>query len=980
MTKVKLELEADLAPMVNAFATGDALIDQSSASVKQFGRDASKAYTVAASESGKFNDEVKQGTEQVKGLGRATESVCKSTNKIKELRNEIKALTSQAIALKQQGDLTGSAKAIQEVGKLKDELKDIQDAISAVSGNVKENFAKAIGSATGLAAQGFEAATAASALFGVKNEEVEKTLLKLQSIQALSRIAAEFGDIGDKIDAIKSGLSPLTNGLKTLYTSGNTGLLKLKDQGIGGITKGLGGGLKSAILSVGTGFKSFISSAITGAKSLFAVMAANPFGIILTVVAAIIGIMVALKDKIKPIGALFDLIGDAISYVGDKLEEIAEFFNLTATAAEKANQAIIDGTEEQIAALKAKHDFEIAVLEASGQSTEKAEKKKLEATLDRIRATIVALKVKQQAEGELEEEELAKLKELQAEQLKLIREGIVAEIKAKTEAKKAEDELNKKRAEEAKKKAEERKRLEQDLANFLLDLAKKSEAAEIELATDEAKIFLQRVAAQKEIDLLRETLIKKQQLLGKGNKISADQQAEFATLELVANQQQAQALLKLQADRAAKLAAEQKKELDSEAAFLEAKTKLQIAQVEGLKNTTGLNEVDFEREKQKQILAIQIESAKQSLEIKKAQIAANTELTKEQAQVETDLVIQETKNLVAKLEDEAAKLNEKPKFSLAKLLGLTPEEFSKVAAGIQQLIGNVATILTEGIAAQQDLLNEELSIAEQRTQTREKNVTDLQDQLNRELELQKEGLANNVDALREQIAAQQAAKESDLQNEQRIKEEKKKLAKQQFAIDTAAQAVNLITASTDIFKTYAGIPFIGIPLAIGLIATMVGAFVATKARALQAINSGGGFKEGGYTGGTSVDEERGAVHGLEFVHTADKTKKHRNLFEGIHKDDRFLMEQGILDLIKDKGISLESDLPQKVADKRDAFRSATSKAYHSNNNRSIEAEIQSLKMEVVTLRKQLKDGVTVLPDGTRIEKFGSVTRIIKPKG
>ena len=48
------------------------------------------------------------------------------------------------------------------------------------------------------------------------------------------------------------------------------------------------------------------------------------------------------------------------------------------------------------------------------------------------------------------------------------------------------------------------------------------------------------------------------------------------------------------------------------------------------------------------------------------------------------------------------------------------------------------------------------------------------------------------------------------------------------------QSSGLITASVNIFASLSKIPFVGIPLAIGVIGLMLGAFAATKAKALKA--------------------------------------------------------------------------------------------------------------------------------------------------
>jgi len=67
-------------------------------------------------------------------------------------------------------------------------------------------------------------------------------------------------------------------------------------------------------------------------------------------------------------------------------------------------------------------------------------------------------------------------------------------------------------------------------------------------------------------------------------------------------------------------------------------------------------------------------------------------------------------------------------------------------------------------------------------------------------------------------------------------------------------------------------PF-ALPVATALVASAKSLFASAVA----------GFQEGGYTGDGGPSQIAGVVHGQEFVHTADVTRKHRGLFEHLHK-------------------------------------------------------------------------------------------------
>jgi hypothetical protein len=68
--------------------------------------------------------------------------------------------------------------------------------------------------------------------------------------------------------------------------------------------------------------------------------------------------------------------------------------------------------------------------------------------------------------------------------------------------------------------------------------------------------------------------------------------------------------------------------------------------------------------------------------------------------------------------------------------------------------------------------------------------------------------------------------------------EQQRAQKAQEALDTATQVSSLITATANIWKAYAGIPFAGTGLAIAATALMWGSFIAAKVQAASVAGSG----------------------------------------------------------------------------------------------------------------------------------------------
>lgn len=1012
MAKVKLEIESDLGQAFAAFGQADELIDQTRHNVTGFGKDSKAAFSVATNEVDKFSTEVKAGTKQVNDLSKSTDAVGKSANRIKEIRNEIKQLTSDA--LKAGEGTKVFTDNLRRAGELKDELGDIQAAVSAVAGNTTENLGKAFAETTSLAARGFEAATAASALFGEENKEVEKTLLKLQAVQSLANITKEFGGLKDKLTEIRLAFTPVTS----LFTNANKALLNFGETG--GVTfKSVATSTGNFFKNFGSNMKDFAKQGVAGIKALGAAMDANPLGVILIVIAAVTAAFVLLRDKVKPIGDLFKAIGEFVDFLGEKLEDLGQAIGVVASDFEQAAQKQVDATKSVVDAINERYDGEIKLAQAAGKETIKIEKEKAAEQAKAVAKSIGALLALAQAQGGLNEEQTKQLAELRKQYLGFFTEINLINVRQQTESRKKQEEDNKKSLEAAKAAAEKRKQLQKDLFDQFLDLSKRAQQAELSLLNGEEKIRKQQEVNNKELDNLRKIIEAKGKLVDKNFKFNAEQEEQFAILQKAINQEAADALLQIEVNKSNAIAAQRKKDIDDEQKFLELKTRLAIAQVETAKNDTGLNEEDFEIAKQRVILQIKQKAAQDSANIKAQQIQteANLLITQQQNEIailhskgdaeslikaeqaqknieaikrtsaaELEVLKAETAAQVEAIGEEINNIDKKVKpkgINLGKLMGLDDQQFSQLQGQIQQLTAALQDLSNTYFEIAQERLDQELEANEERIASRDSNLDSLKDRLAEEEELQRQGLANNVDRLNEEIAATEAARRADLEKEKKIKEEKKKLAKQQLIIDTALQASQLILAIAQLFAQ--GSSFWVGPVPVGMIiagitaTAMTASFIAGKAKAFQAVNSNSGFKKGGYTGDIGVDEVAGEVHGQEFVNTAGDTKKYRNLFEGIHEKDRFKMHEGILDLLKDTGIVLESELPTKLANKKDELRVLEYNTYNNFNTSGIETRVDKLTEEVVLMRKENKNKITTLPNGKVIEQKGNRTRVINVK-
>ncbi|MDQ3047049.1 MAG: hypothetical protein M3R27_05825 [Bacteroidota bacterium] len=375
----------------------------------------------------------------------------------------------------------------------------------------------------------------------------------------------------------------------------------------------------------------------------------------------------------------------------------------------------------------------------------------------------------------------------------------------------------------------------------------------------------------------------------------------------------------------------------------------------------------------------------EAIELELSRISQGAALSKDLALAETDALIIDLEKQINNIDKRIKKVD------MAKLLGLTDEDFAKMKQSLGQLTtefqnfsNELFSLLNKQLDAQDTQLNSELSIIEKRQSARDKAISDLESQLEKEKELEREGLANNVSNIKAELAEKEKARQADIEAERKLQQEKKKLAEEkksmakiQFAVDTALQASNLVTAISEVFATYAAVPYVAAALA----ALMVGSFAVSKIAAYKAINNtpAAGFQKGGYTGKGAEDEEAGVVHKEEFVTKAKHTRKFRTLLDGIHNEDNRQIEFGIRELIKNTGIVLSGDTPRILSESRSFVRRAEGFSPVLIDTSVMEDRLESMESMVSSIMKQGGEKVFKNQDGDLIIKTKSRTRIIHSK-
>lgn len=390
--------------------------------------------------------------------------------------------------------------------------------------------------------------------------------------------------------------------------------------------------------------------------------------------------------------------------------------------------------------------------------------------------------------------------------------------------------------------------------------------------------------------------------------------------------------------------------------------RIAIAEIEQRKRGAE-GEEEFERQKQAAILKIKIEAAQKSLT-----------LIGETSSLESQAAKAELQALIASLQGELTKLETQGKgFSIAKLLGITEAE----ATAIQGTIGQISTAIQQAIAAEQAQVQAQIAATDAIIADRERRSQDLQSRLANEIALAEAGFASNVDLIRQQIAAEDAAAESDKQRRAALVADQQRLARQQLAIDSIIQASALATAAAKLFSAEAPKGIVGVLGAIGVLASMIGAFLSLKARAKSIAAEQ--FEDGGHVGGrrhsqggTLIEAERG-----EFVAKRSATAKWGPVLEGINEGDWTRQRQAALvELLDSANVRLSPDMADQFVVQKEAY---VQNEYKAGNAR-LEKKVGVLTEELRGFRRdsggrsttESNDGFTVTrkPGRTTRRKHG----------
>jgi hypothetical protein len=146
-----------------------------------------------------------QASKTVGQLNQDVSNAAKSANSLKaELRQTIQELQNLQPGTARFKELSLRA------GELRDQIADTNAVVGQLAGNVTERLTRGITNVVSIGVAGFQTLAAGAALFGAENEDLNKTLIRLNALMNLSQAVETFAGLDQKLVEIRASFQSLT--------------------------------------------------------------------------------------------------------------------------------------------------------------------------------------------------------------------------------------------------------------------------------------------------------------------------------------------------------------------------------------------------------------------------------------------------------------------------------------------------------------------------------------------------------------------------------------------------------------------------------------------------------------------------------------------------------------------------------------------------------------------------------------------------
>lgn len=286
-------------------------------------------------------------------------------------------------------------------------------------------------------------------------------------------------------------------------------------------------------------------------------------------------------------------------------------------------------------------------------------------------------------------------------------------------------------------------------------------------------------------------------------------------------------------------------------------------------------------------------------------------------------------------------------------LGFDKDQIDALKEAVDIIIGNI-----------QDIVDAEVEAAEREVELAEERVNAAKEAYDAEIEARNNGYANEVATTKKEL---ELARAEQAKKEQILKEAQRK----QQQIETLTQISSLVTASAQLWSSFAGTGVLAPALALAAIATMWGSFAISKVKAAQLAKESEQYGEGGlefleggsHASGNDIDlgvenkrHKRMRAEGGEALAIISKkrTRQYRDLLPGIIESlNKGTFEQTYMQ-------SFATPIGLQIA------------------GIGQQTDLSRLEQDVTRIKEELGYKYIVEPDRTII-KQGNLTRIISRK-
>ena len=368
---------------------------------------------------------------------------------------------------------TQAAQAAKRAAELKDQIEDTNDLLQSYKG---EGTFIAMGKAMSSVASGFSAIEGGLGLVGVESENVQKTMLKVQSAMALAQGLEGLEDAG--------------RSFKNLYS-------RIKETSLA----------QKVLTGVQTAYN-FVVGAGSNALKLFRLaLVSTGIGAIIVAVGLLIANFDKFRDAIQPVIDALKSVGDFLGLTDYAGEEAHDNEMARLEAEKQAREELAAAREAQFNASQKQYEREIALMDAQGKDTKKLTKLKIEESIRYMTQKKQELALEIQAQEQVVENLKWMNGYKQGEHYKQLQEQKKQQVELTESIKDAQNQLiinevnnNKKSAEAAKAAAEKaREAAKKKREDYVSNLQKQNEdAAKLEEEAENQRLALMQDGIEKE--------------------------------------------------------------------------------------------------------------------------------------------------------------------------------------------------------------------------------------------------------------------------------------------------------------------------------------------------------------------------------------------------------------------------------------------------------------------------------------------------